>query len=154
MDLVALGGCIDDVLSAALAASLVLAVPHGWHMIRANPALKASCDPVELMVVGSHQTQLGKDGWRAPGRGEVLVFVEEDHVNKPIGPLRRPRHFRVPWRHLKPLEGCCGTPGSRGWVKWFRERGHVLGFLVFAGQDVPAARRHATERMLDSLRLR
>jgi len=142
------------VFSAALVASLVLAVPHGWHALRANPALKASCDPVELMIVGSQRPRLGAHGWRAPGPGQVLVFVEVDHVNKPVGALRRPRHFRVPWQHLQPLEGCCGTPGSRGWITWFRERGHVLGFIVFAGPSVSAARQRATERMLDSLRLR
>lgn len=140
--------------SAALVASLVLAVPHGWHTIRADAALKASCDPVELMVVGSQQPRLGAEGWRAPGRGEVLVVVEVDHVNTPAGALPRPRHFRVPWRHLQSLEGCCGTPGSRGWMTWFRERGHLLGFLVFAGPGVSAARERATERMLDSLRVR
>jgi hypothetical protein len=59
MDPVPPGCRIDDVFSAALVLSLVLAVPHGWHTIRANPALKGSCDPVELMVVGSQQPQLG-----------------------------------------------------------------------------------------------
>jgi hypothetical protein len=142
------------VFSASLVASLVLAVPHGWHTIRASPAVKASCDPVQLMVVGSRRPRLGKEGWRAPGSGQVLVFVEDDHVNKPTGALRRPRHFRVPWQHLQPLEGCCGTPGSRGWVTWFRMRRHLLGFIVFAGRGMSVARQHATERMLDSLRLR
>lgn len=145
---------IEDVFSAALVASLVLTVPHGWHTIRATPSLKGSCDPVELMVVGSQQPRLGPNAWRAPGGGQVLVFVEEDHVNSAVGALRRPRHFRVPWRHLQPLEGCCGTPGSRGWVTWFPERGHLLGFIVFAGPGVSAGRQRATERMLDSLRLR
>jgi hypothetical protein len=36
---------------------------------------------------------------------------------------------------------------------WFRERRHLLGYLVFAGGGTTAATRRATERMLDSLRL-
>jgi hypothetical protein len=32
-------------------------------------------------------------------------------------------------------------------------RRHLLGFIVFAGPGVSVARQHATERMLDSLRL-
>jgi hypothetical protein len=92
--------------------------------------------------------------WIAPGPGQVLVFIDDDHVNKPAGALRRPRHFQVPWRHLQPLEGCCGTPDWRGWVTWFRIRRQLLGFIVFAGPGVSATRQHATEQMLDSLRLR
>jgi hypothetical protein len=141
------------VFSAALVSSLVLAVPHGWHTLRMSPKLKAACDPVTLMVVGSQRPTLGRDGWRAPRRGEVLVFVEVDHVNKPVGP-RRPRHFRVPWRHLGRLEGCCGLPSAPGTTFWFREHGHLLGYVVVAGPRTTAATRRATERMLDSLRLR
>lgn len=139
--------------SAALVTSLLLAVPHGWHELRTSPTLQAGCDPVTLLVVGSQPPVLGREGWRRPGRGQVLVFVEEDHVNKPVGPLKRPSHFRVPWSHLSPLEGCCGTPGGPGFMVWFRERRHLLGYLVFAGGGTTAATRRATERMLDSLRL-
>ena len=35
---------IGDVFSAALVSALVLAVPHGWHTIKMNPKLKASCE--------------------------------------------------------------------------------------------------------------
>lgn len=140
--------------SAALVTALVLAVPHGWHTLRMNPKLKAGCDPVTLMVVGSERPVLGAEGWRAPRRGQVLVFVEVDHTNHPAGPMRRPRHFHVPWRHLGMLEGCCGLPGAHGTTFWFRERGHLLGYVVVAGPGTTAATRRATERMLDSLRLR
>jgi len=141
------------VFGAALLTSLLLAVPHGWHELRTSAALRASCDPVTLLVVGSETPVLGRDGWRRPRRGQVLVFVEEDHVNKPAGPLKRPRHFRVPWSRLPQLEGCCGTPGGAGFMVWFRERGHLIGYLVFAGPGTTDATRRATERMLDSLRL-
>jgi len=77
------------VFSAALVTSLLLAVPHGWHELRTSPTLQAGCDPVTLLVVGSQPPVLGREGWRRPGRGQVLVFVEEDHVNKPVGPLKR-----------------------------------------------------------------
>ena len=147
-------GRIDGVFSAALVSALVLAVPHGWHTIRMNPTLKAGCDPVTLLVVGSARPTMGRDGWRGPARGQVLVFVEDDHVNKPVGPMHRPRHFHVPWTHLQPLEGCCGTPATRGTTFWFREHGHLLGYIVFAGAGTTAKTRRATERMLDSLRIR
>ena len=153
LDLTTPGRRIGGVFSAALVSALVLAVPHGWHTVKVNPKLRAACDPVTLMVVGSARPTLGRDGWRAPARGQVLVFVEVDHVNKPHGPMRRPHHFHVPWSHLQPLEGCCGTPGTRGTTFWFREHGHLLGYIVFAGRGTSAATRRATERMLDSLTL-
>ena len=140
--------------SAALVTALVLAVPHGWHTLRMNPKLKATCDPVTLMVVGTERPVLGDEGWRVPRRGQVLVFVEVDHTNRPSGPMRRPRDFHVPWRHLSTLEGCCGLPSGAGWAFWFRERGHLLGYVVVAGPGTTAATRRATERMLDSLRVR
>ena len=73
MDLTAPGCRIGGVFSAALVSALVLAVPHGWHTVKVNPKLRAACDPVTLMVVGSAQPTLGRDGWRAPARGQVLV---------------------------------------------------------------------------------
>jgi hypothetical protein len=142
------------VFSAALVTSLALAVPHGWHALRMSPALEASCDPVTLMVVGTKKPTLGPLGWRAPRRGQVLVFVEVDHVNKPAGPMPRPRHFHVPWTHLAQLEGCCGLPSAPGATFWFRERGHLLGYVVVAGAGTTRATRIATERGLDSLRVR
>jgi hypothetical protein len=107
------------------------------------------------MVVGSAPIGIGSRSgeWLAPKRGQVLVFVEVDHVNKPVGPLRRPRHFHVPWSHLQPLEGCCDTPAAPGVTFWFRQHGHLLGYLVFAGPGTTAATRRATERMLDSLQV-
>jgi hypothetical protein len=142
------------VFSAALVTALVLAVPHGWHAVRANPSVRSTCDPVELIAVGSQAPRLGPEGWRAPRRGQVLVLVEVDHVNHPAGPLRRPAHFQVAWTHLQRLAGCCGTPAGRGVTFWFRQQGHLLGYVVVAGRNVPLARQRATERLLDSLRIR
>ena len=140
--------------TTTLVTALVLALPHGWHAWRADPAVHSTCDPALLMVAGSERPRLGPAGWRAPHRGHVMVLVEVDHTNRPLGPLSRPHHFHVPWSHLERLEGCCGTPAARGVVFWFRERRHLLGVIVVAGRDVPTVRRRATERMLASLRLR
>jgi hypothetical protein len=142
------------VFTTTLVTALVLALPHGWHEWRADPNVHSTCDPALLMVAGSERPRLGPEGWRAPRRGQVLVFVEVDHTNARRGQVARPRHFHVPWSQLQPLAGCCGTPSSRGWVMWFRQGRHVLGYFVFAGRGVSAARRATTERMLDSLRLR
>ena len=140
--------------SAALVSSLVLLVPHGWHSLRMSPTVHATCDPVTLMVAGSREPTMGRLGWRAPARGQVLVLDEVDHVNEPAGPMRRPRHFHVPWSRLQLLAGCCGTPRSPGATFWFRQQGHLMGLVVLAGRGTTAATRRATERMLDSLRLR
>jgi hypothetical protein len=142
------------VFTTTLVTALLLSLPHGWHEWRADPHVRSTCDPVLLLVAGSERPRLDRAGWRAPRRVLVLVFVEVDHVNHPVGPLPRPRRFHVPWSHLQPLAGCCGTPASRGWVTWFRQGRQVLGYLVFAGPGVSAGRRAATERMLDSLRVR
>jgi len=134
-----------------IAAALSLAVPSGWHVAR-DPS---DCDPVEHLEISSAPIRHTKGGELAgPARGQVLVLVMEDHVNKPVGPLRRPVHFRVPWGNMHRLEGCCGTPSSRGSLLWFRQRGRYLGFIVYAGPGTTTATRQATERMLDSLRVR
>jgi hypothetical protein len=140
--------------TTTLVTALVLALPHGWHEWRADPQLRTTCDPALLAVAGSARPRLGPAGWRMPGRGQVLVFVEADHTNHPSGPLPRPRRFHVPWTHLQRLEGCCGLPAARGAIFSFRERGHLLDVVVVAGREVPAARRRATERLLEGLRLR
>jgi hypothetical protein len=108
------------------------------------------------MVVGSGPIGIDSTtgAWLRPTRGHVLVFVEVDHVSNPAGALRRPRHFHVPWSHLQPLEGCCDTPGGPGATFWFRQGGHVLGYIVYAAAGTTAATRRRTERMLDSLRIR
>jgi hypothetical protein len=105
-----------------IAAALSLAVPSGWHVARDT----SDCDPVEHLEISSAPIRHTKVGELAgPARGQVLVLVMEDHVNKPVGPLRRPVHFRVPWGHLQRLEGCCGTPSSPGALLWFRQRAAI-----------------------------
>jgi hypothetical protein len=131
-------------------AGLQLTLPAGWHGMTFDPRL-STCDPSTLAVAGTATPRIGSKGWTLPGRGQVLVFVEEDHVNKPVGDLRRPARFHIPWTRLQRLEGCCGLPAARGATIWFRQRRRYLGFLVYAGPGVSSATRHATQRLLDSL---
>jgi hypothetical protein len=134
-------------------AGLQLTLPAGWHGVTFDPRLSA-CDPNTLAVVGTAPPRVGSNGWARPGRGQVLVFVEEDHVNKPVGDLRRPARFQIPWTRFQRLEGCCGLPAERGATIWFRQRRRYLGFLVYAGPGVSTATRRATEQLLDSLVVR
>lgn len=139
--------------AAAIAvAGLHLVLPHGWHGLTFDPRTSA-CDPATVAVIGTAEPRVTSAGWALPRRGQVLVFLEVDHVNKPVGDLRRPRHFRIPWGRFRRLEGCCNLPAARGAPLWFRERGRYLGFIVFAGRDVPGRTRAQTQRLLDSLRV-
>jgi hypothetical protein len=147
----------------ALALALVLAftpvhthgvtldVPTGWHVVHAAPGY---CDPQQLLVVSSAPIRHTKSGnMTAPTRRQVLVTVLEDHVNKPVGDLRRPRHFAIDWQTTREIAPCCGSPDGPASMHWFRQGGRYLGFIVYNGRGVPTARRAATEHMLDSLRL-
>jgi hypothetical protein len=130
---------------------VTLDVPTGWHVARAAPGY---CDPQQLLIVSSAPISHTKSGnIAAPSRGQVLVTVLEDHVNKPVGDLRRPRHFAIDWQTTREIVPCCGSPDGPASMHWFRQRGRYLGFIVYIGRDVPAGRRAATEHMLDSLRL-
>jgi len=138
--------------SAALVTALALTVPHGWHEVRADPHVRSTCDPVELIAIGSQPPRLGPEGWRAPRRGQVLVLLYVDHVNPVRSAPLRPVRFHVPWTRLGRLAGCCGTPVGRGATFSFRDGGHLLRYVIVAGRAVSPARRRVTERLLDSLR--
>jgi hypothetical protein len=126
-------------------------VPVGWHV--AHDA-HGYCDPERLLVVSSAPIRHVKNGnIAAPSRGQVIVAVLEDHAFKPAGDLRRPRHFAIDWQSTSEIAPCCGTPDGPASMHWFRQRGRYLGFIVYIGRDVPAARRAATEHMVDSLTL-
>jgi hypothetical protein len=127
-------------------------VPAGWRVTRATPP--GYCDPERLLVVSSASIRHAKNGnIAAPARGQVIVAVLEDHAYKPAGDLRRPRHFAIDWQSTREIAPCCGTPDGPASMHWFREAGRYIGFIVYIGRDVPAARRMATEHMVDSLRL-
>jgi hypothetical protein len=132
---------------------LQLALPHGWHGLTFDPKL-ATCDPATLAVIGTQTPRLNANGWVLPRRGQVLVFVEENHALPPYSNLNRPARFQIAWGNFDRLEGCCGLPAARGQTIWFRQRGRKLGFIVYAGRNVSAVTRAKTQRLLDSLRLR
>ncbi|HEY2327304.1 MAG TPA: hypothetical protein VGH52_07455 [Gaiellaceae bacterium] len=132
---------------------LQLVLPRGWQGLTMNPKL-ATCDPATLAVVGTQTPHLTNNGWALPAPGQVLVFVEEDHANKPYGNMHRPARFQIRWGHFDRLEGCCGLPAARGQTIWFRQNGRYLGFIVYAGRNVSAKTRAATQRLLDSLHVR
>lgn len=111
-------------------------VPAGWRAAAASD----DCDPTERLRIVS------------PG-GRVVVLVLEDHVNRPTGDLRRPARFHVAWNRLSRLEGCCETPGGPGWLRWFRQRGRLVGVLVHPRGAPPAEVRAQTDALLDSLRV-
>ena len=139
-------------LAAAVAvhvAGLALTVPHGWHIDRS----RTNCDPVQLLVVSSApiRARVRDDGTLAgPPPGAVEIFLLEDHLNDPRNEPRRPRRFA--WKEPHPLEGCCGTPSAPGATYWFRFRGRLLIYMVYAGRGVTPQRRAQTLRLLDSLR--
>ena len=115
---------------------LSLRLPAGWR----GGAASDDCDPVLRLRVSSP-------------RGDVVVYLLEDRVNAPAGDLRRPARFAVGWSRLERLEGCCETPGGPGWLRWFRQRGRLLGFLVHPRGSPRAAVRAQTDALLDSLRV-
>ena len=113
---------------------LSVRVPAGWR----GAAASSDCDPTERLRIV------------AP-RGTVVVLVLEDHVNHPVGDLRRPARFHVPWDRLTRLEGCCGTPAGPGYLRWFRRRGRLIGVLVHPRGSPPPPVRAQTDALLDSL---
>ena len=129
-----------------------LSLPAGWHARALDPRL-STCDPVTLVVANSESIRLEHGHWAAPARGQMLMLLLEDHVNKPEGDLRRPARFHVRWNRLTQLSACCQLPALPASMRYFREHGRHLGFIVFPGHHVSAATRRTTERLLDSLRV-
>jgi hypothetical protein len=126
-------------------------VPVDWQI--AHDA-HGYCDPEKLLLVSSAPIRHAKNGnIAAPARGQVIVAVLEDHAFKPGGDLRRPGHFAIDWQSTREIAPCCGTPDGPASMHWFRQGGRYLGFIVYIGRSVPAARRAATEHMVDSIRL-
>jgi len=128
---------------------VTLDMPVGWHV--AHDA-HGYCDPQRLLVVSSGPIRHAKNGnIAAPARGDVIVAVLEDHAFKPAGDLRRPSHFAIRWNSTREIAPCCGTPDGPASMHWFKQDGRYIGFIVYIGRGVPAARRAATEHMVDSL---
>jgi hypothetical protein len=150
--------------SAALAASpdheiatsgVGLVVPAGWH---ATVAKTPGCDPERLIVASSGRLRLSAGARvEAPQPGEVIVLLLEDRLaqDRPVGDLRRPRHFNVAWANLRTLSpnGYCGNPRGPAAMHYIKAHGRYLGFIVYPGARVRASARAKTLALMDSLRV-
>jgi hypothetical protein len=128
-----------------------LRIPSGWH---ASLADASGCDPRRLAVVSATPLRIGARGALAPppARG-VLILLLEDVLaaDRPAGDLRRPAHFA--WGRLTRLDRVCGLPLAPAFLRYFKERGRYLGFIVFPGARIDARTRSATLAVMDSLRV-
>ncbi|HEU5361940.1 MAG TPA: hypothetical protein VFU56_01305 [Gaiellaceae bacterium] len=137
-------------------AGVSVRVPPGWH---GAAAPTPSCDPERLIAVSSAPLRPfeGHRGFALPRHpGDVLVFVLEVQMreDRPVGNLRRPRHFAVDWTHLRRLEPCCEAPTAPAYLRYVRQQGRYIGFIVYPIGRVGPATRAATERLVDSLTIR
>lgn len=151
-------------MSPALAASpgrvvstsgVRLALPAGWQAIVAKTP---QCDPERLIVASSGRLRVSANGRVSSARPEqVIVLLLEDRlsVDRPVGDLRRPRHFTVDWGGLRTLspDGYCGNPKGAAAMHYIRTSGRYLGFIVYPGSRVSAATRTQTLALMDSLRV-
>jgi hypothetical protein len=137
-------------------AGVLLRVPAGWYAVAAPTP---TCDPERLLAVSSAPLRPyeGHRGFELPRRaGSVLVFVLEDRLreDRPVGDLRRPTHFTVDWGHLRRLEPCCQSPTAPAFLRYVKQQGRYVGFVVYPVGTIDAATRAETLRLLDSLRVR
>jgi hypothetical protein len=132
-----------------------LAIPSGWH---AAFAKTPQCDPERLIVASSDRLRVSTSGRVvSPRPGEVIVLLLEDRQvqDRPVGNLRRPRHFTVNWESLRTLspDGYCGNPRGRAAMHYFKIHRRYLGFIVYPGSNVGASTRAKTLALMDSLRV-
>jgi hypothetical protein len=128
-----------------------LRVPAAWHV---SLAQTPGCDPRRLAVVSSAPIHVGaRQTLPPPAAHEVLVVLLEDLLpaDRPAGDLRRPAHFA--WRPLRRIEGGCGLPASPAFMRYFKERGRYIGFIVYPGTQIRAPLRATTLAVMDSLRV-
>jgi hypothetical protein len=130
-----------------------VAVPAGWH---ATVAKTPQCDPERLIVASSGRLQVTATGrFASPQPGEVIVLLLEDRLvqDRPIGNLRRPRHFTVDWSRLGRLEpdGLCGNPRGPADMHYVKIGHRYLGFIVFPGAHARRSARAKTIALMDSL---
>jgi hypothetical protein len=132
-----------------------LVVPAGWH---ATVARTPQCDPERLIVASSGRLRISATGHVAsplPGEVSVLLLEDRQAQDRPIGNLRRPRHFTVGWASLRTLspDGYCGNPKGPAAMHYIKTHGRYLGFIVFPGSHVRAPTRAKTLALMDSLRV-
>lgn len=132
-------------------AGVSLQLPAGWQaQTRKTPA----CDPERLIVASSTPLHIGRNGrLLSPPAGAVLVVLLEDRYrqDRPVGDLRRPRHFSVTWNHLAHIKPSCGLPASPAYMRYVKTRSRCLGFIVYPGGVVGAKTREATVTLMNSL---
>lgn len=132
-----------------------IVVPSGWH---ATVAKTPQCDPERLIVASSGRLRISATGRVAsPLPSEVVVLLLEDMQaqDRPVGDLRRPRHFFVDWSGLRTLEpdGFCGNPRGLASMRYIKTHGRYLGFIVYPGGHPDALARAKTLALMDSLRV-
>ena len=131
-----------------------LTIPAGWHALTSK---KTTCDPQQLLAASSAQIRLRSRGQlAAPAEGQVLVLVMEDRYvqDRPVGDLRRPKHFSA-WNQLRHLDGggACGLPDAPAYLRYFETHGRYIGFIVFPGHRVSSTTRVQTLAVMDSIRV-
>jgi hypothetical protein len=141
---------------AVLVAGVSVRVPAGWY---AAAAPTPTCDPMRLIAVSSVRLRPyeAHRGFALPRHsGQVLVFVLEVRVreDRPLGDLRRPAHFTVDWDNLRRLEPCCQSPTAPSYLRYVRQEGRYVGFVVYPIGRISATTRSETLRLLDSLTIR
>ena len=132
-------------------AGVSLSVPAGWY---ATAAPTQNCDPERLIAVSTSPL---RRGFALPrGSGAVLVFVLEDRLraDRPVGDLRRPVHFTVDWNNLRRLEPCCQSPTAPAYLRYVKQGGRYVGFVVYPVGRISATTRAQTLQILDSLGIR
>ena len=130
-------------------------LPAGWQWAVARTP---QCDPQRLLVASSAPVRIGAGGrLAAPGAGVVTVLVVEDVQveDRPVGNLRRPRHFTIDWGNLRTYEpdGFCGNPRGAAAVHYVKLGGRYIGLIVHPGVGVSDLVREQTLALLDSLRV-
>jgi hypothetical protein len=141
---------------AVLVAGVSVRVPAGWY---AAAAPTPTCDPMRLIAASSAPLRRyeAHRGFALPRHsGEVLVFVLEVRVreDRPVGDLRRPAHFTVDWDNLRSLEPCCESPTAPAYLRYVKQAGRYVGFVVYPVGRTSASTRRATLELLDSLTIR
>ena len=139
-----------------LVAGVSVRVPAGWY---AATAPTPGCDPMRLIAVSSAPLRPhgARGGFALPRHsGQVLVFVLEDRLreDRPVGDLRRPAHFTVDWDSLRRLEPCCESPTAPSYLRYVKQEGRYVGFVVYPIGRIGAKTRSETLRLLDSLTIR
>ena len=84
------------------------------------------------------------------------MFVLEDRLreDRPTGDLRRPPHFTITWENLRRLEPCCQSPTAPAYLRYVKQQGRYVGFVVYPIGRIGAETKSETLRVLDSLTIR